>query len=145
MPLCFLSSSFYGFLEMVGLILLAFLAGCGARSASPACSWLCERGLSTAKGSGGQQRRSLCSTSSPLPGLEVTWEFYSVMGTDSWTNRRVLTSPNCSLMQWNTVNMDCLYVMLLGKLNTANTKDVQGLLRSVQQNSRELKISLANT
>lgn len=80
----------------------------------------------------------------PSPWAGSYMEFYSVMDTDSRTNRRVLTSPNCSLMQCNTVNMDCLYVMILGKLNIANTKDVQGLLESVQQSSRELKISLAN-
>lgn len=96
-PLCFLSSSFYGFLEMVGLVLLAFLAGCGARSASPACSWLCERGLSTAKGSGSQQR-GVCAPPLPLSlgwklcgSFTLSWALTPGQTEESWPHPTVLS------------------------------------------------------
>ena len=71
--------------------------------------------------------RKLCGS---LLGCHPRWD------AASRTNRGGMTSLSSAPSQWNAVNKGCLHVIVLVNLNTANTKDVQGLRETVQQNIR---------
>lgn len=48
-----------------------------------------------------------------------------------------MTSLSSAPSQRNAINKGCLHVIVLINLNTANTKDAQGPLETVQQNIRD--------